>query len=147
MASNREGLGGKIRNILQARQMHDDELALSDAVTDPVEAHIEGLGHFLGDGGVLGDAHGALVITIEWGRRLDMSKICQNLSFVGGYDLPTSRRSGSRGSERSPRRCRRSGETDTRHRIEPEGSYPMPGIFSERTDGRRHSREDDSVEP
>jgi hypothetical protein len=84
MASNREGLGEKIRNILQARQMHDDDLALLDAVMDPVEAHIEGLGHFWGDGGV-GNAHGALVITIEWGRRLDMSKICQNLSFVGGY--------------------------------------------------------------
>ena len=64
--------------------MHDDELALFDAVTDPVEAHIEGLGHFLGDGGV-GDAHGALVITIEWSRRLDMSEILQDLSFVGGY--------------------------------------------------------------
>ena len=64
--------------------MHDDELALLDAVTDPVEAHIEGLGHFLGDGGV-GDAHGALVITIEWSRRLDMSEIFQDLSFVGGY--------------------------------------------------------------
>ena len=64
--------------------MHDDELALSDAVTDPVEAHIEGLGHFLGDGGV-GNAHGALVITIEWSRRLDMSEILQDLSFVGGY--------------------------------------------------------------
>jgi hypothetical protein len=57
---------------------------LSDAVTDPVEAHIEGLGHFLGDGGV-GDAHGALVITIEWSRRLDMAEIFQDLSFVGGY--------------------------------------------------------------
>ncbi len=64
--------------------MHDDELSLMNAVTGPVEAHIEGLGHFLGDGGV-GDAHGALVNTTEGSRRLDMSNICQDLSFVGGY--------------------------------------------------------------
>jgi hypothetical protein len=38
--SDRKGLGEEIGDILKARKMLDDKLALSDPIANPVEAHV-----------------------------------------------------------------------------------------------------------
>jgi hypothetical protein len=49
------------------------KLALADAVADPVEAHVNGLGAFLFDG-VVGDAGGGAVIGLYGGGRLGVAE-------------------------------------------------------------------------
>ena len=43
----------------------DVKLSLSDAIADPIEAHVDGLGSFLFDG-VIGDAAGSAIVSLEW---------------------------------------------------------------------------------
>ena len=45
MASNRQGFGKKIGQILQARDEDDAKLALLDPVPQPMEPHIQRLRH------------------------------------------------------------------------------------------------------
>jgi hypothetical protein len=54
----------------------DNELALADAVADPVEAHVNGFGAFLSDG-VIGDAHGILVVGLDGRGRLGMAQLSE----------------------------------------------------------------------
>ena len=49
------------------------ELALANAVTNPVEAHVDGFGSFLFYR-VVGDAKGCTVISDNWSRRLGIAK-------------------------------------------------------------------------
>jgi hypothetical protein len=51
----------------------DMELALADAVANPVEAHVNGFGSFLFDR-VIGDAKGGTVVSYNWSRRLGIAK-------------------------------------------------------------------------
>ena len=55
------------------------ELALADAVAQPVEAHVHRLGHFLFDC-VVDDAGGALVVKLEWCGSLLVAKFGECLS-------------------------------------------------------------------
>ena len=50
------------------------ELALADAVANPVEAHVNGFGSFLFDH-VIGDAKGCTVISDNCCRRLGITKL------------------------------------------------------------------------
>ena len=66
MAGNRQRLGKKVRDVAEAAEELDTEVSLADAVPDPVQAHVRGLGHALRDG-VGGDVDGHLVVTKEGG--------------------------------------------------------------------------------
>ncbi len=50
MTGNGQGLGKKVRDVLEAADELDTEVSLADAVPDPVQAHVRGLGHALRDG-------------------------------------------------------------------------------------------------
>jgi hypothetical protein len=51
----------------------DDELALADAVTDPVEAQVNGFGALLSDG-VIGNTHGTLIVSLDGCGGLGMAQ-------------------------------------------------------------------------
>ena len=51
----------------------DDELALADAVTDPVEAHVDGFGSALFYG-VIGDTGGCVVVSDNGSGRLRVAE-------------------------------------------------------------------------
>ena len=50
MTGNRQGLCKKVRDVSKAADEVDTEVSLADAVPDPVQAHVRGLGHALRDG-------------------------------------------------------------------------------------------------
>ncbi len=60
MTSNGKRLREEVRQILQATDEEDTEVSLADPVPDPVQAHVGGLRHSLGDR-VGRDANGHLV--------------------------------------------------------------------------------------
>jgi hypothetical protein len=66
---------GKIISCVQNSLFPIDvELALADAVTNPVEAHIDGFGSFLFDH-VIGNAKGGTVlVSYDWSGRLGIAK-------------------------------------------------------------------------
>jgi hypothetical protein len=41
MAMNREGFCKKVSNVVNARDVVDRELALTDPILDPIEAHVD----------------------------------------------------------------------------------------------------------
>ena len=90
MAGNRQRLGKKIRYVAEAAEELDTEVSLADAVPDPVQAHVRGLGHALRDG-VGGDADGHLVVTKEGGGWLGVACACFYVGCVGGMRAPRSR--------------------------------------------------------
>jgi hypothetical protein len=55
----------------------DNELALADAVTDPIKTHVHGFGSFLFDR-VVGDAGGSAVVGDDQGSWLGMSKFFES---------------------------------------------------------------------
>ena len=65
-------LGEVVCQVAGAFLPVDAELALTHAVFDPVEAHVDGFGAALLDS-VVGNAHCAFVVGDEWGRRLGPS--------------------------------------------------------------------------
>ena len=83
MASNRQGFGKKIGQILQARDEDDAKLALLDPVPQPMEPHIQRLRHF-GRDGVVGEAYRHLVIAENSGCGLRMTHVGEDLPFVDG---------------------------------------------------------------
>ena len=52
----------------------DDELALADAVADPVEAQVNGFGALLLDG-VIGDAHSTFIVSLDGCGWLGVAKL------------------------------------------------------------------------
>ena len=81
MTGNRQSLCKKVRDVSEAAEELDTEVSLADAVPDPVQAHVRGLGHALRDG-VGGDADGHLVVTKEGGGWLGVAHVGQNFSFL-----------------------------------------------------------------
>ncbi len=63
--------------------MRNDELTLSNAVSYPMKAHIDGFGTFVLDG-VRGDADSTGIIAHEYGRRLMMSEVSKDGPKTGG---------------------------------------------------------------
>ena len=61
-----------IRKVVSALAPVDDELALADAVLDPVEFHIDAFGAALLDG-VVGDAGGDGIVGLDRGGGLGMA--------------------------------------------------------------------------
>ncbi len=63
MTGNGQRLREEVRHVVEAADEKDTEVSLADSVPDPVQAHVRGLGHALGDG-VGRDADGHLVVRI-----------------------------------------------------------------------------------
>jgi hypothetical protein len=53
------------------------ELFLADAVADPIETHVNGLGVFLLDG-IVGQSSGGGVVSLEWRGRLLVSEFLES---------------------------------------------------------------------
>jgi len=81
MTGNRQGLCKKVRDVSKAADEVDTEVSLADAVPDPVQAHVRGLGHALRDG-VGCDADGHLVVTEQRGGGLGVAHVGQDFSFL-----------------------------------------------------------------
>ena len=47
MSGNGQRLGEEIRHVVEAADKNNPEMSLADAVPDPVQAHVRGLGHAL----------------------------------------------------------------------------------------------------
>ena len=61
MTGNGQMLCKEVRHVVEAADEEVTEVSLADPVPDPVQAHVRGLGHTLGDG-VGSDADGHLVV-------------------------------------------------------------------------------------
>ncbi len=81
MASFRQRLGGTVGNVAEARDKDDPEVVLADAVPQPMKTHVQGLRHFQVDA-VIGKADGDFIVAEDWGWRLGMPHVGQNLALV-----------------------------------------------------------------
>ena len=81
MTSNGQRLREEVRHVVEAADEKDTEVPLADSVPDPVQAHVRGLGHALGDG-VGRDADGHLVVAKQRGGRLRVAHVGQDFSFL-----------------------------------------------------------------
>ena len=70
-------LGNVVSDVVRSRAPIDDELALADAVADPVKTHVNGLGSLLFDLTV-GKADGSLVINLDGGWRLEVTQFLES---------------------------------------------------------------------
>ena len=86
--SNRQSLCKKVRDVSKAADEVDTEVSLADAVPDPVQAHVRGLGHALRDG-VGCDADGHLVVAKQRGGRLGVAKILRSSVAMRAVDKST----------------------------------------------------------
>ncbi len=66
-------LGEIIGMISVARPPKAVKLSLADAISDPIKAHVDGLGSFLFDH-VIGNTTSHAVVSLERGGRLQMAK-------------------------------------------------------------------------
>jgi hypothetical protein len=76
-------LGKVIGTIESTCLPMNDKLALARAVADPVKAHVDGLRSFLLDG-VVDDALGAGIASLDWGSRLRVPEFGECLSKHAG---------------------------------------------------------------
>ena len=81
MTGNRQGLGKKVGHVVEAADEDDTEVSLADPVSNPVQAHVRGLGHTLRDG-VGRDADGHLVVAKQRGGRLGVAHVGQYFAFL-----------------------------------------------------------------
>ena len=81
MSGNGQRLGEEIRHVVEAADKNNSKMSLADAVPDPVQAHVRGLGHALRDG-VGRDADGHLVVAEQRGGRLRVAHVCKDFSFL-----------------------------------------------------------------
>ncbi len=83
MPANGQRLGKEICQVEDAGDEHDAKLALIHAISEPVEAHIQGLGEMWRHGAV-GEPDRALIVAIYHSGRLGVPEVCQDLSLVEG---------------------------------------------------------------
>ena len=69
-------LGDIVSLVFGSRSPVDDELLLADAIVDPVETHVDGLGAFLLDLAI-GEADGCRVVGLDGGGRLWVPKFLE----------------------------------------------------------------------
>ncbi len=81
MTDNGKRLREEVRHVVQAADEEDTEVSLADLIPDPVQAHVRGLGHALGDG-VGRDADGHLVVAKQRGDRLGVAHVGQDFAFL-----------------------------------------------------------------
>ena len=83
MPANGQRLGKEVCQVEDAGDEHNAKLALIHAISEPVEAHIQGLGKFWRHGAV-GEPDRALVVAIDDSGRLGVPEVGQDLSLVEG---------------------------------------------------------------
>jgi hypothetical protein len=81
MTGNGKRLREEVRHVLQATDEEDTEVSLADPVLDPVQAHVGGLRHSLGDR-VGRDANGHLAVVKQRGSRWGVAHVGQDFSFL-----------------------------------------------------------------
>ncbi len=67
--------------FVEAADEQDAKVSLADPVPDPMQAHVGGLQHPLGDR-VGRDANGHLVVAKQWGGRLGVAHVGQDFAFL-----------------------------------------------------------------
>ena len=83
MQANGQGLRKEVSQVLGARYEHNAELALIHTISEPVEAHVQGLAQ-LERHGAVGQPNRALVITIDNGGRLGVAEVGEYLPLIQG---------------------------------------------------------------
>jgi hypothetical protein len=81
MARYRQSLGKEIGQILKARDEDDAKLTLLNPIPQPMKPHIQGLGHFGGDG-VVGEANRNLIVAKNGCCWLRMTHVGQDLPLI-----------------------------------------------------------------
>ncbi len=81
MSGNGQRLREEVRHVVEAADEQATEVSLANSVPDPVQAHVRGLGHALGNG-VGRDADGHLVVAKQRGGRLRVAHVGQYFSFL-----------------------------------------------------------------
>jgi hypothetical protein len=76
--------GKVVGSVGDAAAPIDNELALADAVADPIETHVHGFGPFLFDR-VVGNAGGSAVVGDDRGRWLEMSELFESDVLRNGF--------------------------------------------------------------
>ncbi len=91
MSADRQRLSEKVGQVEDAGDEHDAKLALVHVISEPIEAHVQGLAELWRHGAV-GEPDRALVVAIiDDSGRLGVPKVGQDLSLVesdasGGED-------------------------------------------------------------
>ena len=76
---------GEVVSLVEAAFFPVDvELTLADAVADPIKPHVDGLGALLFDG-VIGDAGGGAVVSLDRRRWLGMAKFFEACAQWAGF--------------------------------------------------------------
>ncbi len=83
MPANGQRLYKEVCQVEDAGDEHDAKPALIDAISKPVEAHIQRLGEFRRHGAV-GEPNRALIVTVYHRGRLGVPEVRQDLSLVEG---------------------------------------------------------------
>ena len=83
MTRDGKRLGEIIAEVQQAADVSATELLLFHSVLDPVEPHVNRLGHFRRDCAI-GNANRTLIVAKNCRRRLGMTHVDEDGSFVGG---------------------------------------------------------------
>ncbi len=81
MAADRQRLSKKVGQVKDAGDEHDAKLALVHAVTEPIEAHVQGLA-VLRRHVAVGKPDHALVIAVDNSGRLGVAEIGQYLALI-----------------------------------------------------------------
>ncbi len=92
MAADGQRLGEVVRNIEPSQNVPDEELQLGDAILEPVQPHVTGLGE-LWLRRPVGDADCDLVVAGDDHRGLGVAKVGQRLALHSG-DLGSTKRAG-----------------------------------------------------
>ena len=84
VVGHRVVLGPVVGMVFRSLAPMDTELALSDAIADPVEAHVDGFGLALFDA-IIDDAIGHFIIRLDGRGRLGMSQSLQCVADGAGF--------------------------------------------------------------
>ena len=92
MLVDRQRLGEVVGYVYHTGNMLDAELALADAVPQPMKAHVYALRQFRGDG-VVSEPDGKFIVTQDGGGRLRVAEIVEDAplfegDFGGGKKTP-----------------------------------------------------------
>jgi hypothetical protein len=81
VATHRQRLSEKIRDVVEAANVLNPELKAANPILQPVKAHVAGLRH-LGLDGLIGQAHSDFIITMNRCGRLRVAKVREHLALL-----------------------------------------------------------------
>ena len=92
MAMNRQAFSEKVGNVIEARDVMDRELVLTDPILDPIEAHVDRFRMFWGNCTV-GYSNRTFIITCNRGGGLGVPDIIED-GALGAQEFGTGKNAG-----------------------------------------------------